>query len=179
MRGCSVYGLKSFRKGPSLRSLAASVKARNLLKPVVAAPLPRAAARVRTSSRDAIGPPAAAAAAEAAEPAAATAAVVEGVDAGSLWLGGGAEMATVGAVDGCVMAGLCLLNSSSMACWSAFFKPCAKPDNSLASTAPPPPRSAPKQGGSQKKYNPWGERRTLSSRIRWNSASVPSGSSAR
>ena len=51
--------LKSFLKGPSLRSFAASVRARNLLNPVVAAPLPRAAALVSTSSLElvAIAPP--------------------------------------------------------------------------------------------------------------------------
>ena len=43
-------------KGPSFRSFAASVKARNLLNPVVAAPLPSAAALVSTSSREAINP---------------------------------------------------------------------------------------------------------------------------
>ncbi|GKD90106.1 hypothetical protein Tco_1365613, partial [Tanacetum coccineum] len=45
--------LKSFLNGPSVRSFATSVKARNLLKPVVAAPLPRAATLVSTSSLDA------------------------------------------------------------------------------------------------------------------------------
>lgn len=50
------FHVKSFLKGPSFRSLAASVKARNLLNPVVAAPLPSAAALVKTSSREAIIP---------------------------------------------------------------------------------------------------------------------------
>lgn len=50
------HALKSFLNGPSFRSLAASVKARNLLNPVVAAPLPSAAALVNTSSLEAIIP---------------------------------------------------------------------------------------------------------------------------
>jgi hypothetical protein len=50
------YGLKSFLKGPSFLSLAASVSARNRLNPVVAAPRPSAAALVRTSSREATSP---------------------------------------------------------------------------------------------------------------------------
>jgi hypothetical protein len=47
---------KSFLNGPSFWSFAASVSARNLLKPAVAAPRPSAAAQVRTSSRVAINP---------------------------------------------------------------------------------------------------------------------------
>lgn len=50
------HALNNFLNGPSLRSFAASVKARNLLKPVVAAPLPRAAARVSTSSLEVMAP---------------------------------------------------------------------------------------------------------------------------
>lgn len=50
------YPLNSFLNGPSLRSFAASVKARNLLKPVVAAPLPSAAALVSTSSLEVMAP---------------------------------------------------------------------------------------------------------------------------
>lgn len=50
------HPLNNFLNGPSLRSFAASVKARNLLKPVVAAPLPRAAALVSTSSLEMIAP---------------------------------------------------------------------------------------------------------------------------
>lgn len=46
--------MNSFLKGPSFRSFAASVKARNLLNPVVAAPLPSAAALVKTSSLEAV-----------------------------------------------------------------------------------------------------------------------------
>lgn len=53
---CFFHALKSFLKGPSFRSLAASVRARNLLNPVVAAPLPSAAALVSTSSLEAIIP---------------------------------------------------------------------------------------------------------------------------
>ena len=68
--GC--HGLKSFLNGPSLRSLAASVRAKNLLKPVVAAPLPSAAARASTSSREAISPIAAELAIAGAEVAAGT-----------------------------------------------------------------------------------------------------------
>lgn len=50
------HPLNNFLNGPSLRSFAASVKARNLLKPFVAAPLPRAAALVSTSSLEMIAP---------------------------------------------------------------------------------------------------------------------------
>lgn len=50
------YALKSFLNGPSFRSLAASVRARNLLNPVVAAPRPSAAALASTSSREATIP---------------------------------------------------------------------------------------------------------------------------
>lgn len=48
------YPVKSFLNGPSFRSLAASVRARNLLNPVVAAPLPSAAALASTSSLEVI-----------------------------------------------------------------------------------------------------------------------------
>jgi hypothetical protein len=110
------YGLKSLRNGPSLRSLAASVNARNLLNPVVAAPRPSAAARARTSSR-----------LERAPVKAAMLGVIDtaGAGTGAIWTDvvatGGA---TVGATVGCFMAGASLLKSSSIACWSAFFKPC-------------------------------------------------------
>lgn len=40
------------RKGPSFLSFAAYINARNLLKPVVAAALPRAAVQVSTPSHD-------------------------------------------------------------------------------------------------------------------------------
>lgn len=50
------YALNSFLNGPSFRSLAASVRARNLLNPVVAAPRPSAAALASTSSREAMIP---------------------------------------------------------------------------------------------------------------------------
>ena len=53
---CEFHALKSFLNGPSFRSFAASVRARNRLKPVVAAPRPSAAALVSTSSREAINP---------------------------------------------------------------------------------------------------------------------------
>ncbi|KAL9398124.1 hypothetical protein Peur_007085 [Populus x canadensis] len=43
-------------RGMTFRAACASVSARNLLKPVVAAPRPSAAAQVRTSSRVAINP---------------------------------------------------------------------------------------------------------------------------
>ena len=51
-----------------------------------------------------------------------------GVVTGAMWWAdevatGGA---TVGATAGCLIAGLCLLKSSSMVCWSAFFNPCDK-----------------------------------------------------
>ncbi|KAL8129249.1 hypothetical protein V2J09_018404 [Rumex salicifolius] len=49
-------GLNNFLNGPSLRSLAASVRARNLLNPVVAAPRPSTAALASTSSREASAP---------------------------------------------------------------------------------------------------------------------------
>lgn len=54
--GTGSHPLNNFLNGPSLRSFAASVNARNLLKPVVAAPLPRAAALVSTSSLEVIAP---------------------------------------------------------------------------------------------------------------------------
>lgn len=94
------YVLNSFLKGPSFLSLAASVRARNLLKPVVAAPRPSAAALVNTSSREAAMKPTA----------------VEVVSAGA----GGAAVGVAGGTDGtmagCVMPGPCLLKSSSMLC---------------------------------------------------------------
>jgi hypothetical protein len=111
------YGLKSLRNGPSLRSLAASVNARNLLNPVVAAPRPSAAARASTSSRFVVRAPVKAAMLGVIDTA--------GVGTGANWTdvvaAGGA---TVGATVGCFMAGASLLESSSIACWSAFFKPC-------------------------------------------------------
>lgn len=107
------YALKSLRNGPSFRSLAASVNARNLLNPVVAAPRPRAAARASTSSRFARAPVKAA-----------MLGVIEtaGVATdGAIWMDvvvTGA--ATVGVTAGCLMvgarAGACLLKSSRMAC---------------------------------------------------------------
>lgn len=87
------HGLKSFLKGPSLRSFAASVKARNLLNPVVAAPLPSAAALVNTSSREATSP----------------------IEAG-LGITGAAAGTTDGMIEGCVIPGPCLLKSSSTLC---------------------------------------------------------------
>lgn len=92
------HGLKSFRKGPSFLSFAASVRARNLLKPVVAAPRPNAAALASTSSREATT-----------------------ADTAGLMIAGGAdgavEVATEdGAIDGCLMLDPCLLKSSSMVC---------------------------------------------------------------
>lgn len=91
--------------------MAASVKARNLLKPVVAAPRPRAAARVSTSSRDIVIAPAAAA------PAPAFEAVDEVVTVEAVGGVGGAECTTTaGATEGCLILGLCLLKSSIMAC---------------------------------------------------------------
>lgn len=97
--------LKSLRKGPSFRSFAASVKARNLLNPVVAAPLPSAAALVSTSSLEAI-----------------TAA--DDVVA----IGGGTGVTTTWIA--CVATGDSripdprLMKSSNMVCWSVFFSPC-------------------------------------------------------
>lgn len=89
--------------------MAASVKARNLLKPVVAAPRPRAAARVSTSSRDIVIAPAA--------PAPAFEAVDEVVTVEAVGGVGGAECTTTaGATEGCLILGLCLLKSSIMAC---------------------------------------------------------------
>ena len=85
--------LNSFLKGPSLRSLSASVRARNHLKPVEAAPRPSAAALVSTYSRGAIKPTA-------------LEAVIAGLIAG---VAGGATNGT-----GCIIPCLCLLKSSSM-----------------------------------------------------------------
>lgn len=90
-------GLKSFLKGPSFLSFAASVRARNLLNPVVAAPRPNAAALVRTSSLDAISP---------------TVGLVIVGAGGVLEATGGAD----GETEGCVIPGPCLLKSSSMLC---------------------------------------------------------------
>lgn len=94
------HALKSLLKGPSLRSLAASVRAMNFLKPVLAAPLPRAAALVNTSSLFAMNPAAV---------------------AGLVIASGGAGVAGIGcgiaaATDGCVNPGPCLLKSSSILC---------------------------------------------------------------
>lgn len=100
--------LKSFLKGPSFRSFAASVNARNLLNPVVAAPRPSAAALVSTSSLEAISP------AEAGFDIRATVGAV----------GRGMGGAAGGGIEGCVIPGPCLLKSSSMLCWSAFLRPC-------------------------------------------------------
>lgn len=90
--------MKSFLKGPSFLSFAASVRAKNLLNPVVAAPRPRAAALVRTSSRDAISP-----------------------TVGLVIVGAGGVLETTGGADGdetegCVIPGPCLLKSSNMLC---------------------------------------------------------------
>lgn len=119
-RRATFYALKSLRNGPSLRSLAASVNARNLLKPVVAAPRPSAAARARTSSWFASAP-----FKEAMLGVIETAGVAT---EGTIWTDAVATGgATVGATTGCLMAGAgagaCLLKSSRIACWSAFFKP--------------------------------------------------------
>uniref|UniRef100_A0A0A9E3T0 Uncharacterized protein n=1 Tax=Arundo donax TaxID=35708 RepID=A0A0A9E3T0_ARUDO len=47
-----------------------------------------------------------------------------GVATGAIWTDAvGTGGVTVGATVGCLMAGACLLKSSSIACWSAFFKP--------------------------------------------------------
>ena len=102
------HALKSFRKGPSLRSLAASVKARNLLNPVVAAPRPSAAALVSTSSRDAINP---------------TEARFE--IAGTVAAGGAGDIAwpSGATLEGCEIAGAPLLKSSNILCWSDFLRP--------------------------------------------------------
>lgn len=104
------HALKSFLKGPSFRSFAASVSARNLLNPVVAAPRPSAAALVSTSSREAITPTEAGFATVRA--AGATGAV------GVAWTTGVAVM------EGCVIPDPRLLKSSSILCWSAFLRPC-------------------------------------------------------
>lgn len=90
--------LNSFLKGPSFRSFAASVKARNLLNPVVAAPRPSAAALVNTSSR------------EVTNPVEAEFGITE--DGGA----GGAAGTTDGAIVGCVVPGPCLLKSSRIVC---------------------------------------------------------------
>jgi hypothetical protein len=90
--------LKSFLKGPSFRSFAASVKARNLLNPVVAAPLPRAAALVSTSSREAISPNEA----------------IFGI-AGAAGAAGVAGT-TDATIDGCVIPGPRLTKSSNILC---------------------------------------------------------------
>lgn len=104
------HALKSFLKGPSFRSFAASVSARNLLNPVVAAPRPSAAALVSTSSREAITPT---------EAGLATAAVAGAIAAvGATWTTGVAVM------EGCVIPDPRLLKSSSILCWSAFLRPC-------------------------------------------------------
>lgn len=100
MRFCCAYALKSFLKGPSFRSFAASVRARNLLKPVVAAPRPSAAALANTSSREAMSPTEA--------------------RLGRLAITGAAgavgAAGTGGAIEGCVIPGPCLLKSSSIVC---------------------------------------------------------------
>lgn len=89
------YALNSFLKGPSFRSLAASVRARNLLNPVVAAPRPSAAALVSTSSLEVINP----------------------TDIGLLITGAaGAAGAAGTTIEGCVIPGPCLLKSSRIAC---------------------------------------------------------------
>ena len=95
------YALKSFLKGPSFRSFAASVRARNLLKPVVAAPLPSAAARANTSSREAISP---------------TAAELGITAAAAAPEAGWTAVATEGEIEGCVIPGPCLMKSSNMLC---------------------------------------------------------------
>lgn len=104
------HALKSFLKGPSLRSFAASVSARNLLNPVVAAPRPSAAALVSTSSREAITPT------EAGLTTAGVAGATGTVRAA--WTSGVAVM------EGCVIPDPRLLKSSSILCWSAFLRPC-------------------------------------------------------
>lgn len=101
------HALKSFLNGPSFRSLAASVKARNLLNPVVAAPLPSAAALVNTSSLEAIIPS----------------------EVGLVSAGGAGGLGTAGTTDvargsGRVIPDPRLLKSSNIFCWSAFFRPC-------------------------------------------------------
>jgi len=89
--------LKSFRKGPSFLSLAASVRARNLLKPVEAAPRPRAAALVSTSSPEAIYQTAM-------------------LDIAGAIMGSGAAGTMGGATGGCVIPGPSLLKSSNIVC---------------------------------------------------------------
>lgn len=97
--------MKKFLKGPSFLSFAASVKAKNLLNPVVAAPRPRAAARVNTSSREAMP--------------------MSDDDVVFASTGGenGVGVATGVAIGDCIFPVLCLLNSSNMVCWSAFLRP--------------------------------------------------------
>lgn len=94
----SAHALKSFLKGPSFRSFAASVKARNLLNPVVAAPLPSAAALVSTSSREATSP------------------IEAGLDITVAAEAVGAAGTTVDTTEGCVIPGPCLLKSSNILC---------------------------------------------------------------
>lgn len=90
--------LKSFLKGPSFRSFAASVKARNLLNPVVAAPLPSAAALVSTSSREAISP-------------------IEVILGNARAIGAvGAAGRTDCTIEGCVIPGPRLMKSSRIVC---------------------------------------------------------------
>lgn len=72
----------------------------------MAAPRPRAAALVSTSSRDTI---------------ALAGVVEEGGAAGAAGVGG---TTTGGTVDGCLIPDPCLLKSSNIVCWSAFFSPC-------------------------------------------------------
>lgn len=75
------------------------MRARNLLKPVVAAPRPSAAARASTSSLEAISPIEAELG-------------IREAAAGAGWT----VVATTGAIEGCVIPGPCLLKSSSMLC---------------------------------------------------------------
>lgn len=97
------------------------------MKPVVAAPLPSAAARVSTSSREVIAREGTVLAEEVEVVAVDTVAVdVAGAErgAGADGADGAVGIATDGATVGCLIAELCLLKSSSIACWSDFFKPC-------------------------------------------------------
>lgn len=103
------HALKSFLKGPSFRSFAASVSARNLLNPVVAAPRPSAAALVNTSSREAVTPGEAAGTTDA---------------AGAIGRVRAACVAGAAEMEGCAIPDPRLLKSSSILCWSAFLRPC-------------------------------------------------------
>lgn len=90
------------------------------MKPVVAAPLPRAAARARTSSREVITTEV--------DVLLAGVDVTEDVTVVDVDGAAGAEMGadgitTDGVTEGCLIAELCLLKSSRIPCWSAFFRP--------------------------------------------------------